>query len=143
MFGRLEPITFWSGYTRFVRHDGRDHKVWVARGLCSPCAVTHALLPGFVARNRLDSIETIGSALEPVVSGQDRVRPVAERLGVPHATVRGWVRSFERRAASLAGSFAGLAVELSEEQIDRLNNVTPAAGDRPRGGANGSNRTLR
>jgi transposase-like protein len=113
----LEPMTFWSGYSRFVRHDGRAHKVWVARGLCSACAVTHALLPGFVAKNRLDSIETIGAALEPVVSGEDGVRPVAERLGVPHSTVRGWVRRFGRRAASLALSFAALAVELGGEAV--------------------------
>jgi hypothetical protein len=116
----LEPMTFWSGYSRFVRHLGTAHKIWVPRAQCGPCNVTHALLPGFVARNRLDSVETIGAALEPVVSAKEGGRPVAERLGVPHATVRGWLRSFGRRAASLAGSFAALAVELGGEALTPL-----------------------
>jgi len=113
----LEPMTFWSGYSRFVRHEGRAHKIWVPRGQCAPCDSTHALLPGFVAKNRLDSIETIGAALETVVSGEEGVRPVAERLGVPHTTARGWLRRFGRRAASLALSFAALAVELGGEAV--------------------------
>jgi transposase-like protein len=115
-----QPMTFWSGYSRFVRHEGRAHKIWVPRGQCAPCDATHALLPGFVARNRLDSIETIGAALGPVVSGQDGVRTAADRLGVPHTTVRGWVRSFGRRAASLAVSFAALAVELGGTALTPL-----------------------
>ena len=108
----LEPMTFWSGYSRFVRHEGRAHKIWVPRGQCAPCDVTHALLPAFVALKRLDSIETIGAALETVTSGENGVRPAADRLGVVHTTVRGWLRSFRCRAASLALSFAALAVEL-------------------------------
>ena len=105
-------MTFWSGYSRFVRHEGRAHKIWVPRGQCAPCDVTHALLPAFVALKRLDSIETIGAALETVTSGENGVRPAADRLGVVHTTVRGWLRSFGCRAASLALSFAALAVEL-------------------------------
>ena len=113
----LEPMTFWSGYSRFVRHEGRAHKIWVPRGQCAPCDVTHALLPAFVALKRLDSIETIGAALESVTAGENGVRPVADRLGVPHATARGWLRSFGRRASSLALSFAALAVELGGETL--------------------------
>ena len=116
----FEPMMFWSGYSRFVRHEGGAHKIWIPRGACAQCGGTHALLPAFVAIKRLDSIETIGAALEPVVSGEDGVRPVSERLGVPHATVRGWVRSFGRRAASLALSFAALAVELGGEALTPL-----------------------
>jgi Domain of unknown function (DUF6431) len=79
----LGPMMFWSGYSRFVRHEGGVHKIWIPRGACAPCGGTHALLPAFVARNRLDSIETIGDALESVTSGEIGVRPVADRLGVP------------------------------------------------------------
>jgi len=68
-------------------------------------------------RNRLDSSETIGEALEAVGSGEGGVRPVAVHLDVPHTTVRGWVRGFERRAHSLALSFAALGVELGGEAL--------------------------
>ena len=95
------PMVFWSGYLRFVRHEGRAHRIWVPRGRCRPCSATHALLPAFVVLHRLDSIETIGDVLESSTSGGG-VRPAAERLGVPHTTARGWVRSFGRRARSLA-----------------------------------------
>ena len=120
----LKPMTFWSGYSRFVRHEGDAHRIWIPRGACEPCGTTHALLPAFVAKNRLDSIETIGAALESVISAENGVRPVAERVGVPHTTVRGWLRSFGRRAPSLALSFAALAVELGGEAL------TPLGGSR-------------
>ena len=110
-------MVFWSGYSRFVRHEGGAHKIWVPRGACVRCGRTHALLPAFVALKRLDSIESIGAALESVASGEDGVRPAAKRLGVPHTTVRGWVRNFGRRAASVALSFAALAVELGGEAV--------------------------
>jgi len=116
----LEPMVLWSGYSRFVRHEGIAHKIWIPRGLCAPCGGTHALLPAFVARNRLDSIETIGAALESVTSGETGVRPAADLLGVPHTTVRGWVRRFGRRSHSLAVSFAALAVELGGAALTPL-----------------------
>jgi len=113
-------MTFWSGYSRFVRHEGEAHKIWIPRGACAPCGGTHALLPAFVARNRLDSVEAIGAALESVTSGEKGFRPVADRIGVPHTTVRGWLRSFGHRAASLALSFAALAVEFGGEALTPL-----------------------
>lgn len=105
-------MVFWSGYSRFVRHGGTAHRIWVPRGLCRPCGGTHALLPAFVATNRLDSVESIGAALESVGAGKHGVRPAAEQLGVPHTTARGWLRRFSRRARSWAMSFAALTVEL-------------------------------
>ena len=121
------PMMFWSGYTRFVRHEGGAHKIWIPRGACVPCGGTHALLPAFVARNRLDSIETIGDALESVTSGENGVRPAADRLGVPPSTARGWLRSFGRRAPSLALSFAALAVELGGEALTPRGDPRRAA----------------
>jgi hypothetical protein len=115
-------MMFWSGYSRFVRHEGDAHKIWIPRGLCAPCGASHALLPAFVAQKRLDSIETIGAALESVTSGEKGVRPAADRLGVPPTTARGWLRSFGRRAPSLALSFAALAVELGGEALTPLGD---------------------
>jgi hypothetical protein len=82
-------MVFWSGYSRFVRHGGGAHKIWIPRGMCAPCGGTHALVPAFVAIKRLDSIETIGAALESVTSAENGVRPAAARSGVPHTTARG------------------------------------------------------
>jgi len=115
------PMVFWSGYLRFVRHEGRAHRIWVPRGRCRPCSATHALLPAFVVLHRLDSIETIGDVLESSTSGGG-VRPAAERLGVPHTTARGWVRSFGRRARSLAVALAALAVELGGEALTTVTD---------------------
>jgi hypothetical protein len=71
-------------------------------------------------RNRLDSAETIGAALETVSKNGMGVRPAAVRLDVPHTTVRGWVRGFGRRAASLALSFGALCVELGGETLSAV-----------------------
>lgn len=101
----------WSGYWRFVRHGGGCLKLFVARGRCGHCGVSHALLPAFCARNRLDVIETIGAALDAVAAGSG-VAPVAAAAGVPYTTVRGWVRRFAANARRWVAAFAGLAVEL-------------------------------
>jgi hypothetical protein len=95
----LEPMMFWSGYSRFVRHESDAHNIWDPAGRCGPCDGTHALLPAFVAIKRLDLVEIIGAALESVTSNENGVRPAAGRLGVPHTTARRWLRSFGRRAA--------------------------------------------
>lgn len=107
--GRLAP---WSGYWRFVRHRASCVRIFVPRGRCGGCACTHALLPGFCVRHRLDTVETIGAALEAVAEGTLGVRPVAEAAGLPHTTVRGWVRRFAGNAVGLATGFAAVAVEL-------------------------------
>ena len=112
-----EPMAFWSGYSRSVRHEGGVFTVWVPRGMCAPCAQTHALLPAFCLRNRLDSVETIGAVLEAVAEGPDGVRPVAERHDVLHTTARGWVRRFSRHAPRLAVALAALGVELGGEAL--------------------------
>jgi transposase-like protein len=114
------PMVFWSGYSRFVRHQGRDHRIWVPRVRCRWCSTTHALLPAFVSRNRLDSTETIGDVLESATSGGGGVRPAAERLGVPHTTARGWVRRFGRSARRLGVAIAALAVDLGAEALTPL-----------------------
>jgi hypothetical protein len=80
------------------------------------------LLPAFTLAWRLDTAESIGSALAEVAGGVCGVRPAAERAGVPYTTARGWVRRFRARAAELGVGFAALAVELGGEA------VTPPAG---------------
>jgi hypothetical protein len=91
--------------------------MWVPRVRCVVCSLTHALLPAFVVNNRQDVAESIGAVLDEVSDGSGGVRPVAERLGIPHTTARGWVRRFAERSAGLAVSFAALAVELGGEVV--------------------------
>ena len=110
-----EGLRPWSGYWRFVREAGRCLRVFVPRGRCRACGTTHALLPGFAVRNRLDVVESIGTLLEAVESGPGGVRPAARAAGVPHTTARGWVRAFAANARRLAVGFCALAVELGGE----------------------------
>jgi hypothetical protein len=64
---------------------------------------SHALLPAFTLAWRLDTAETVGVVVTQAAGGACRVRPAAERAGVPYMTARGWVRRFRARAAELGG----------------------------------------
>ncbi|HEY3260592.1 MAG TPA: DUF6431 domain-containing protein [Pseudonocardiaceae bacterium] len=111
-------MTFWSGYWRHVRAvGGRCSKIFVPRARCAGCAVTHALLPGFVLAHRVDEVATVGTVLELVIDGPGGVRPAAERVGVPHTTARGWLRRLGGRATRLAVGFAALVVELGGDPV--------------------------
>jgi hypothetical protein len=110
--GCAVPMTFWSGYLRWVREAGCCRRIFVPRLRCGPCGVSHALLPAFVLAWRLDAAVTIGLVIGQVAGGACGVRPAAERAGVPHATARGWVRRFAARAPQIGAGFAALAVEL-------------------------------
>ena len=121
----LVPMTFSSGYQRWVRDAGVCHRLWIARGRCSGCRRSHALIPSFCLLGRLDVVTTVGDALVSVVMGDTGVRPVAIRLQVPFTTVRDWVRRFAHRAATLAAGFAALAVRFSGKAAD-LTAPTPA-----------------
>lgn len=104
-------LIFWSGYGRFVRHQGTSVRIWVRRGKCRRCNVTHALLPTFLLRQRLDPAAVIGSAVTRIVSGVG-VRPVAQALGVPHTTARDWRRRHRARAPAWLAQAEALIVEL-------------------------------
>lgn len=112
----------WSGYWRFVREGARCVRIFVRRGRCGSCGTTQALLPAFCARNRLDTVETIGVTLEAVTGGRG-VRPVAAAAGVPYTTARGWARRFGTNAARWATGFAGLAVELGGAPLVPLGDT--------------------
>ncbi len=109
------PMTFWSGYRRWVRDRRGCRRVFVPRLRCGACRVSHALLPAFVLARRLDTAGTIGGVLAAVAAGRCGVRPAAERAGVAHTTARGWWRRFAARAPALGAGFAALAVELGGE----------------------------
>ena len=81
---------FWSGYERTVRVGCRDLRVWLVRARCSPCGVSHALVPSFLLVGRLNVVDTIGGVLAAVASGRS-VGRVAADVDVPFTTARGWV----------------------------------------------------
>jgi hypothetical protein len=91
--------------------------MFVPRVRCTPCRVSHALLPAFTLAWRLDVAETVGAVIGQVAGGVCGVRPAAARAGVPYTTARGWVRRFRARGLELGAGFAALAVELGGQAI--------------------------
>lgn len=99
--------------------DGEPVVVWPRRGRCSGCLVTHVLLPVSGVSRRADTVEVIGAALEASASGRGH-RKIADTLGRPVSTVRGWVRRFTGRASAVAGVFTSVLVALSDDPDTRL-----------------------
>lgn len=99
----------WCGCSR-VNFDGwyprhtRRGRVAIQRVLCADevCEKrSHSLLPDVLVSGRVDLATVIGWALEAKAAGHGH-RPIAAQLGLPAATVRGWLR----RAAGCDGWIA-------------------------------------
>ena len=89
--GRLGP---WGrGRERAVRlHRGERAVTAPPRGRCRSCGATHMLLPSWMAPRRADGTGVIArAAAAAALHGAGSARLGAE-LGVPPATVRGWLR---------------------------------------------------
>lgn len=104
------PLNWWAGYERPIR-SGRGYRIWIRRGRCPPCEKTHALLPDFVHERRYDAVDVIGPTLELGISGRG-MQKVAEEMGVPFRTARGWRRPHRAGASALLQRFAELALKL-------------------------------
>jgi transposase-like protein len=104
-------LTRWGGYWRWFRGSATQ-RLWIRRGRCSSCRRSHALLPDFLLKQRLDHVEVIGHALVLGVMIGSGMRTVAEQLGVPMTTVRDWQRRFRVRAPALTAAIVALAVHL-------------------------------
>jgi Homeodomain-like domain len=74
------------------------------------------LLPVSVLARRADAVMVIGPALARAAAGQGH-RRIAEALGRPAGTVRGWLRRFASRAAGLRSAFTRLACELDADLV--------------------------
>jgi hypothetical protein len=66
------------------------------RARCPACLITHVLLPVTVLLHRAYAADVIGSALLARAEGQGH-RVIAAALGIPAATVRGWLRVMRSR----------------------------------------------
>jgi hypothetical protein len=73
--------------------------------------VTHVLLAVSCLLRRADGVEVIGAALRAKATGSGH-RPIAQRLGRPDSTVRGWLRAFGRNAEVVRSALTGLLVAL-------------------------------
>ena len=80
------------------------------RARCVGCDASHVLLPVFALVRRADTAEVIGSALAAKASGAG-ARVIAERLGRPVETVRGWLRRFASRAEQVRRFFTVVLVD--------------------------------
>ena len=97
------------GYGRARRIAGLAGPVRPRRARCRACAVTHVLLPVTVLLRRAYAAEWIWAALLARASGWGHRRIGAE-IGVPAATVRGWLRRAADRLEAIRAWFVAVAV---------------------------------
>ena len=107
-----ELMSLWGWYERDLRA-GKPQALLVRRQRCRPCATSHAVLPSFMARGRLDAIGVIGAALEAMAGRPGAGAGVARAIDLPYTTVRDWRRRLAARAEMLSTGFARAAVALS------------------------------
>jgi hypothetical protein len=101
-----------NAVTRPVRVlEGDDVLVRPRRSRCRGCGATHVLLPAQFLCRRADAGAVIGWALEAKAAGAGQ-RRIAEGLGRPASTVRGWLRALARNAGRVRERFTALAASL-------------------------------
>ena len=98
--GRLRAWGY--GRERIIRAlGGERRRLRPRRGRCRSCGATHILLPAWSAPRRADAVGVIArAAAASVLHGTGTARLGAE-LGVPAATVRGWLRRLRERAGQM------------------------------------------
>jgi transposase-like protein len=98
--GRLRAWGY--GRERVIRAlGGERRRLRPRRGRCRSCGATHILLPAWSAPRRADAVGVIArAAAASVLHGTGTARLGAE-LGVPAATVRGWLRRLRERAGQM------------------------------------------
>lgn len=79
------------GWARPRRVSGIGEGLRPRRTRCGGCLVTHVLLPVTVLLRRAYAADVVGAALSARAAGLGH-RRVGVELGVPAATVRGWLR---------------------------------------------------
>jgi Homeodomain-like domain-containing protein len=114
------------GRSRSLRGLGGVVVVRPRRARCRSCEATHILLPALSLVRRADAVEVVGAGLELAAAGWG-CRRIAERLGRPMTTVRGWLRCWSRRAGRTAAVFTSLLVALADDPAAVLPAPTGTA----------------
>lgn len=97
------------GYARARQIEGLSGPLRPRRARCRACAVTHVLLPVTVLLRRAYAAERVWAALTARAEGAGH-RRIGVRLGIPAATVRGWLRRAGSRLEAVRVWFLGVAV---------------------------------
>jgi hypothetical protein len=98
------PLSRWGfARERTVRLLHETRSLRPRRAYCRRCEQTHVLLPTWAVARRRDGAEVIGRALLAKANGQGH-RTIATTLQRPPGTVRGWLRTFARRAEPVAAT---------------------------------------
>jgi transposase-like protein len=123
--GRLRP---WGrGRPRKVRALGG---AWLSacpdRARCCSCQQTHVVLPAVLLPRRAYSCALVGSVLARAAHG-DSTASIAAALGVPAATVRGWVRRGRRGAQQLWERGVKTVVALDPDTLPAAGRRDPLA----------------
>jgi len=110
-------LTGW-GYARAraIRVESGRWLVRPRRAKCRGCGGTHVLLPVGVLLRRADAVDVVGAAMTAKADGLG-VRPIAELLGRPLGTVRGWLRRFGERVEAVRGWFTGLVCQVAVDPV--------------------------
>ena len=90
-YGRERAVRLLGGATARLRPQ---------RARCGSCRRTQVLLPSWCAPRRADAIEVIGTAAAMALAGAGYGR-IGAGLGVPAATVRGWLRRLRSAAEAM------------------------------------------
>ena len=97
------------GYARARQVEGLSDPVRPRRARCRACAVTHVLLPVTMLLRRAYAAERIWAVLTARAEGAGH-RRIGASLGIPAATVRGWLRRAAQRLEAIRSWFLGVAV---------------------------------
>lgn len=116
--GELRPWG-WARIRTLRRVDGVE-RLRPRRSRCSSCNKTSVLLCDRALVRRMDEAAVIGTALVEHAGGAGQ-RKIANLLGRPRETVRGWLRRFHERAEALASHFMSWAFALTA----RLHELSP------------------
>jgi len=118
--GRL--LSRWGGYWRWLRRPEREARIWIRRARCTPCRVSHALLPDFLFTRRVDEVVIIGQVLALRARDAVELRALARRFGLPRSTLHGWWGRFRTRSPTLLAEVLDVAIRLNPAPVDLLLN---------------------
>ncbi len=118
-YGRERTVTLLGGRRVAVRP---------RRARCTACEVTHVIVPAWCVPRRAHGLEVIGTAAAAALAGHGH-RAIGPELGVPAATVRGWLLRLRARAEQLRCHALGQLAVFGGDRADHLGPSGSPLGD--------------